>query len=139
MPHEAPDGMVDEREDSGTDRGGAPGVAGAAVVGAGAAATATTAAACCVPVLSPLLVTVLGASGAAWITGLEPWAPYLLAGAFVLLLHAAWKLRRARRCRVEGAPSPAGWRGMLDRTTPVILGFAAVVWMASLLAYVLFS
>lgn len=139
MAPDAPDGPVDERKSSGTDGAGATGAAGATVASTGAAATATAAAACCVPVLSPLLVTVLGASGAAWITGLKPWAPYLLAGSLVLLLYALWRLRRARRCRVDGDPSPAGWGKMLDRTTPILLGLAAAVWLASLSAYLFFA
>lgn len=42
------------------------GATGAALTSAGATMTATAAVACCVPVLSPLLVTALGASGAVW-------------------------------------------------------------------------
>ncbi|MGH7583221.1 MAG: hypothetical protein ACREL5_08365, partial [Gemmatimonadales bacterium] len=53
--------------------------AGAAAAGTSAAVGAASAAACCAtPVLSPLIVGVLGASGAVALAGLKPYAPYLM-------------------------------------------------------------
>lgn len=114
------------------------GAAGAALAGTGAATTASAAAACCVPVISPFLVSVLGASGAVWITGLKPWAPHLLVVSFALLAYGSWSYRRARTCRDHGGGAKHG-RGLLDRSTPVLLGVAAVAWVASLVAYLLFT
>ena len=111
-------------------------VAGAAIASAGAAATATAAAACCVPVVSPLLVAAIGASGAAWVTGLKPWAPFLLAGGLLLLLYAFRTVRRVRRCEA-GAPPPL--RPWIGRGTLLLLGLSALVWIGSVVAYFLTS
>ena len=53
---------------------------GAAATSAGAAAIATAASACCIPIVAPLVVTVLGASGAAWAAGLKPYSLHFLLG-----------------------------------------------------------
>jgi mercuric ion transport protein len=76
------------------------GTAGAAVAGGGAAVGAAAASACCVgPVISPLIVSVLGAGGAAWAAGLKPYSPYLLGGALIPLLYGFWAVyRRPRAC-----------------------------------------
>lgn len=99
--------------------------------------TAGAAATCCVPFLSPLLVTVLGASTAVWVTGLRPWAPYLLGAALLLLAYALWSFRRSRACRPADGDGPAGLRGFLDRITPILLGLAVVVWLTSAVAVAL--
>lgn len=76
------------------------GAAGAALASGGAAVTATAAVACCVPILSPLIVTALGASGAVWVTGLRPYSPYLLLGSLGLLGYGFWLVYgRGRACR----------------------------------------
>lgn len=110
--------------------------AGAAVASTGAAATATAAAACCVPVLSPLLVGALGATGAAWVTGLKPWAPFLLAGGLLLLLYALKTVRRARRCGTYARSRSARWIG---RGSQLLLVTSILAWIASLVAYFLTS
>lgn len=110
--------------------------AGAAVASASAAATATAAAACCVPVLSPLIVGALGATGAAWLTGLKPWAPFLLAGGLLLLLYAVKTLRRVRQCGVYAHSRSARWIG---RGSALLLGISVLAWVASVLAYLLTS
>lgn len=100
---------------------------GAAVAGGGAAAGAATAAACCVgPVVSPLIVAVLGASGAASVAGLKPFTPYLLIGS-LLVLGYGFRLvyRRPKSCPVD-APrtrSPLWIR--------IVLWASAAVWLAS--------
>lgn len=66
-------------------RGGA---IGAATSTTGAAVLATVASACCVgPVLAPVIVAVLGASGAAWAAGLKPYSPYIPGASLVLLVY----------------------------------------------------
>lgn len=118
---------------------GAGQASAAALAGAGAAATSAAAAACCVPVVSPLLVGAVGASGAVWLAGLRPWAPYLLGGAFLLLAYAYWSLRRASRCAPGPgtAGSPAARRRWRPALTRILLAGATVIWLASAVAYAL--
>lgn len=74
------------------------GAAGAAVSGAGAALVATAATACCAgPVVAPLIVAVLGASGAAWAAGLKALQP-VAAGRLVLPV-GIWLLVRLPRAQ----------------------------------------
>ncbi len=106
---------------------------GAATSGVGAAVAAAVAGACCVgPVVAPIFVSVLGASGAAWAAGLKPYSPYLLAGSLVLLAYGFWRVHWRRRLCVQGAcsPSPRGVRAML--------WVASVLWLASATANVVF-
>ncbi len=102
-----------------------PGTLGAAASGAGAALVATAAGACCTPLVAPLVVTVLGAGGAAWAAGLKPYAPWLLAGAFVML---AAGFRSAYRRR---ASCHVGSRTALRaaRIVRAVLWVAAAVWL----------
>jgi hypothetical protein len=97
----------------------------------GAAVVAAVASACCVgPVVAPIFVSVLGASGAAWAAGLKPYSPYLLLGSLVLLAWGFWRVRRRRRLCAQGvcSPSPRGVR--------VTLWVASVLWLASAAANV---
>ena len=95
------------------------GALGAAAAGAGSALAAVLASSCCVPILAPLIVAVLGASGAAWAAGLKPYSPYLLAGSLALLLFGLWTVYRPRpACPLEGRPTAAG------------RGVKAVLWVA---------
>lgn len=110
------------------------GTVGAAVSSGGAAATATAAAACCVPVLSPLLVAVLGASGAAWVSGLKPYSPYLLLGSLLLLAYAFRRVYGSgEACRAE--PPSAPRRAWLGRVTLGLLWLSAFVWVTGVVAY----
>lgn len=110
-----------DRESS---RGRQLGAAGAAVSGAGAALVATAAAACCTgPVLAPLIVGILGASGAAWAAGLKPYGPWLLGGSLLLLAYGFWSVYRVpKRCDAHGAAR--------ERLSGVAV--RAVLWVASL-------
>lgn len=104
------------------------GAAGAAVAGTGAAVGAAAATACCVgPVISPLIVAVLGAGGAAAVAGLKPYTPYLLAGSAVLLAFGfRLAYRRPRECATDGSrPASRRW-------VRLVLWGAATVWLASL-------
>lgn len=95
------------------------GMLGAAAAGAGSALAAVLASSCCVPVLAPLIVAVLGASGAAWAAGLKPYSPYLLAGSLALLLFGLWTVYKPRpACSLESRPTVAGH------------GVKAVLWAA---------
>ena len=69
---------------------------GAATTGAGAAILATAATACCVPVLAPLLVSVLGVSGAIWAASLEPYSRHILFASGLLLAYGFWTVYRVR-------------------------------------------
>lgn len=98
--------------------------AGAAVSGAGGALVATAATACCAgPVVAPLVVGVLGASGAAWAAGLKPYSPWLLAGSAGMLAIGFWSAyRRPRSCGIAGVK--------VRRSRHVV---RAVLWLSALL------
>jgi hypothetical protein len=92
----------------------------AASVGAGAALTATLAGACCIsPTLAPLIVGVLGVSGAVTLAGIKPYTPWLLGGSLFMLAYAFWS---AYRRRGECAVKPR-------RGVRAMLWISALVWM----------
>ena len=79
--------------------------------------------------MAPVLVSVVGASGAAWAAGLKPYSPYMLEGSLALLAYGFWTLYRRQACApgeapVSGARSP--------RWVRLVLWGAAVIWVASL-------
>ncbi|MEO8502524.1 MAG: hypothetical protein ABI609_01375 [Acidobacteriota bacterium] len=99
--------------------------AGAAVSGAGGAFVATAATACCAgPILAPLIVGALGASGAAWAAGLKPYSAWLLAGSAGALLFGFWSTyRKPADCEASG-------NGPARRTQKIV---RAVLWGAAIL------
>ncbi len=106
------------------------GAAGAAVAGTGAALGAAAASACCVgPVVSPLIVGLLGAGGAAWAASLKPYSAYLLGGSLLQLACAFWSAyRRPTACAIgDGSSaavrSPQWLRGLL--------WLSALLWVAA--------
>ncbi|HEX5438033.1 MAG TPA: mercuric transporter MerT family protein [Gemmatimonadaceae bacterium] len=109
--------------------------AGAAAAGTGAAVGAAAAAVCCVtPVVSPLIVAVLGAGGAVALAGLKPYAPYIMGGSLAALAYGFWVVyRRPVRCVVDG-PRPRERRWIR-----LVLWVAAVIWVASAMANVVFT
>lgn len=117
-----------------SERGSGKDVAAVAAAssGVGAALAATVGSACCVgPVIAPIFVSVLGASGAAWAAGLKPYAPYILLGSFLLLAYGFWIDRRRRRCTAGVCtPSPRGVR--------LVLWIASALWVASAAANIAF-
>ena len=125
-PEQAPSGS------RGPGRARQLGAAGAAVSGAGAALVATAATACCAgPVVAPLIVAVLGASGAAWAAGLKPYSPWLLGGSFVLLAYGFWSVYQVPKgCDVR-AGGGRRWGGAAVRT---VLWLAAMLWLAAVAA-----
>jgi mercuric ion transport protein len=108
---------------------------GAATVGVGAALAATAASVCCTgPVVAPLVVALLGASGAATAAGLKPYAPYLFAASFVTLGFAFWTTyRRQARCDVGVASMRTS-----QKIVRVVLWSSALIWLGSL-AYTIVS
>jgi len=105
------------------------GALGAAAAGAGSALVAVVASSCCLPIIAPLIVAVLGASGAAWAAGLKPYSPYLLIGSLILLLFGLWTVYRPRpACSSESCPTGAG------RGVKAVLWAAVALWaLAALL------
>ena len=105
------------------------GAAGAAVSSAGAALVATAAGACCAPVIAPLVVTVLGASGAAWAAGLKPYSPWFLAASAGLLACGFWfAYRIPRACAPAGSAKPRS----VVRAVRLTLWLTALLWSAAL-------
>src|SRR5262245_7948644 len=103
------------------------GTLGATAAGAGSALAAVLAGSCCVPILAPLIVAVLGASGAAWAAGLKPYSPYLLAGSPVLLGYGLWTVYRQRpACPPGDSPTAGGSRGV-----KAVLWIAVALWLLS--------
>ena len=86
----------------------AAGAIASASTGVAAAALSVVTAACCVsPVVAPIIVSVLGASGAVWAAGLKPYSWWILGGAFVCLTYGFWTVYRPRRAcsaRRRGCP-----------------------------------
>ncbi len=122
-----------ERENSNGSRqnriAGQLGVAGAAASGAGAALVATAATACCAgPILAPIVVGVLGASGAAWAAGLKPYSSWLLGGSFVMLAAGFWTTYRRRASCDLGS---GGSSRLSDRVVRAVLWLALLLWIGS--------
>jgi hypothetical protein len=102
---------------------------GAATVGTGAALAAGIASACCVgPALAPIFVTVLGAGGLAAVSGLRPYAPWLLLASGAMLGFSIWQTHRRSACAVEGSASAVPFGVRLAR---FITWAAALLWLAS--------
>lgn len=102
--------------------------AGAAVAGAGGALVATAATACCAgPVVAPLVVGILGASGAAWAAGLQPYSIWFLLGSGIMLAGGFWSVYRvSEACAVPTARMMSG-----RKLVRVLLWTSAAVWIAA--------
>ena len=106
------------------------GSVGAAATGTGAALTSLAASACCVPVVTPLIIAVAGAGGAAWVAGLQPYRPYILASTAILLGYGFWRVYSHRdACPIE---SETARPGRAARWSNAALCVAAAIWLASL-------
>ena len=119
-----------------TGPGEAAGAIASASTGVAAAALTVVTAACCVsPVLAPIIVGVLGASGAVWAAGLKPYGWWILGAALVCLAFGFWTAYRPRpNCAVSDAPRQ---RRLLPRIAKLSLWFGAACWMAGVLLKVL--
>ena len=100
---------------------------GAATSGAGAAVLATAATACCVPILAPLLVSVLGVTGSIWAAGLKPYSLLIVGISGVLLGYGFWTVYRPRAIS-EGKTCSAK-PPVLVRP---VLWIAAFLWLVAL-------
>ena len=107
-----------------------------ASTGVAASALTVVSAACCVsPVIAPIIVGVLGASGAVWAAGLKPYGWWILAGALVCLVFGFWTVYRPRRNCAVGQTSRAN--RALSHVSKMSLWFGAACWMAGVLLRVL--
>lgn len=113
---------------SSSDGGGSAGrlgAAGAASTGAGAAFVSAAASACCAgPIAAPLVVSVLGAGGAAWAAGLKPYSGWLLGFAAVMLAVGFYSAYRGR----GACDAPLRRR---DRIVRGVLWISGALWLAS--------
>ncbi|HEY5062158.1 MAG TPA: hypothetical protein VII52_11520, partial [Gemmatimonadaceae bacterium] len=107
------------------------GSVGAATTGVGAVVVTLVAGACCVsPVLAPLIVGVLGASGAVWAASLKPYTWYILGASGAALAFGFWSVYRARAaCAVGDVPRRSR---VLSRVAALALWAGAVCWAAAL-------
>ncbi len=109
---------------------------GAGSTGLGAAIITIIAGTCCVsPVLAPLIVGVLGASGAAWAAGLKPYSVYILAATLLLLVFGFWSVYQPRNdCIVGSSVSAASiWMGRLSKG---VLWTGAVFWLSAVIVQI---
>lgn len=107
------------------------GAVGAATTGVGAALVTLVAGACCVsPVLAPLIVGILGASGAVWVASLKPYAWWILGLAGGALAGGFWTVYR-RRPACDMADVPRRSR-VMPRIAKISLWFGAACWAAAL-------
>ena len=109
---------------------------GAGSTGLGAAIITLIAGTCCVsPVLAPLIVGVLGASGAAWAAGLKPYSVYILATTLLLLVYGFWSVYRTRNdCIVEGNKSATPhW---MSRLSKGVLWTGAACWFGAVVVQI---
>ena len=107
------------------------GAIGAATTGIGAALVTLVAGACCVsPVIAPLVVGILGASGAVRVANLKPYSWWMLVAAGVALAGGFWTTYRPRSaCDVADA-SPRS--RVLPTIAKMSLWIGAVSWTAAL-------
>ena len=116
----------------GASKGEAAGAIASASTGVAAAALTVVIAACCAsPVIAPIIVGVLGASGAVWAAGLKPYGWWILGAAAVCLAFGFWTVYRPRaNCGVGDLPRQSG---ALPKVAKVCLWFGAACWMTGVL------
>jgi hypothetical protein len=120
------------RDGSSRRAAGDVGAVGAATTGVGAALVTLVAGACCVsPVLAPLIVGILGASGAVWVASLKPYGWWILGLAGVALAGGFWTVYRPRHACDVGNGANRG--RIMPRVAKVSLWFGAVCWAAALM------
>lgn len=110
---------------------GNAGAIGAATTGVGAALVTLVAGACCVsPVLAPLIVGVLGASGAVWAVSLKPYTWWILGVAGLALAGGFWTVYRPRAFCAAAVGTSRG--RLLPRIAKGSLWLGAVCWTTAL-------
>jgi hypothetical protein len=98
---------------------------------AAALVTLVTAACCVSPVIAPLIVGVLGASGAVWAANLKPYSEWILGISFLFLAYGFWSVYRPRAaCSIADVP-PQG--RVLPRIAEGSLWIGAVCWTAAMM------
>lgn len=106
---------------------------GAASTGLGASVVTIIAGTCCVsPVLAPIIVGALGASGAAWAAGLKPYSGYILIATLLLLAYGFWSVYRPRKDCVVGSSVSQSPRWM-SRLSKGVLWAGAVCWLGAVI------
>ena len=127
--------MSDTIAERAPGKGEAAGAIASASTGVAAAALSVVTAACCVsPVIAPIIVSVLGASGAVWAAGLKPYSWWILGGAFLCLTYGFWTVYRPRpACAIGDTPNGR----MMPRVAKASLWFGAACWMTGVLLHVL--
>jgi len=114
--------------ESSNGAGEAAGALASASTGVAAAVLTVVTAACCVsPVIAPMIVGLLGASGAVWAAGLKPYGWWILGAAFVCLAFGFWTVYRPR---VSCDLGPAPRRSWLTAGARISLWFGAACWIA---------
>lgn len=104
---------------------------GTASAGVGAAVTATLASVCCTgPVLAPIVVGLLGATGAAAAAGLKPYTPYLFVASFAMLAFSFRSVYRARQACSVGS---TGSIPVSVKISQAVLWIAAAIWLGSVI------
>src|SRR5437868_15055802 len=98
--------MTETARERSPGRGETAGAIASASTGVAASALTVVTAACCVsPVIAPIIVGVLGASGAVWAAGLKPYGWWILGAAAVCLAFGFWTVYRPRaNCGVGAVP-----------------------------------
>src|SRR5215469_12018813 len=100
---------------------------GGATVATGSALAAAAASICCAgPAVGPLLVSLLGASGAVAFEGLRPYSPYIVAASGIIL---GWTIVSSRRARQQCAPDKSA--SISHSLTRVILWVSGALWLAA--------
>lgn len=128
--------MIDQSPSQQGERHHAAGAIVSASTGVAAAALTVVTAACCVsPVIAPIIVSVLGASGAVWAAGLKPYGWWILGVTFLCLAYGFWTVYRPRRsCVVEsGIKQPR----LLPRIAKASLWVGAACWLAGVVLRIL--
>lgn len=105
--------------------------------GVAAGALAAVGATCCVsPVLAPIIVSLLGASGAVWAARVDPYGWWILGAAFAALaLGFLIVYGRHRRCAV---PARTRGRRLLQGAPKIALWVGAACWTAGVILRLLF-
>ena len=112
------------------------GAIASASTGLASALLTVLAGACCVsPVLAPILVSVLGASGAVWAAGLKPYGWWILGASAALLALGFWSVYRPRRaCTTADVRRP---NRVMERLAKLSLWIGAAFWVAGVMVRVI--
>jgi len=109
--------------------GRSAGAVASASTGLASALLSIAAGACCVsPVLAPIIVSLLGASGAVWAAGLKPYGWWILGASAASLGLGFWTMYRPRRACDAAVVSDSG--RVLQLIARISLFVGAAFWIA---------